>query len=205
MSTPTRSLYKDVNTDSKLAPTTFALVNPYLPLKEDHHALYNERHINFIRHVEENNCSYIYAQVRASMKKNCTYYVEVLLHPDGQVVESQCECAVGMGPTALCKHVAVTLIALCHHSEGKTIKAQETCTQQLQSFHAAKPSNGSPGKAGELKLKCGRLLKDPRPYNRRKDPRYSHQFRNVFVGMGTVGSTPIGHNVSASKRRRICA
>ena len=47
--------------------------------------------------------------------QSCTYYVDVQLHPDGQVVERQFECAVGIGPTALCKHVAVTLIALCHH------------------------------------------------------------------------------------------
>ena len=133
--------------------------------------------------------------------QSCTYYVDVQLHPDGQVVESQCECAVGIGPTALCKHVAVTLIALCHHSEGKTIKAQETCTHQLQSFHAAKPSTGSPGKAREWNLKCGRVLKDPRPYNRRKDPRYSHQFPNVFVGMGTVGCTPIGHMLAPANVR----
>jgi hypothetical protein len=67
----------------------------------------------------------------------------------GVVLECQCECTAGTGPSAHCKHVALVLFALTRVSEG--ILTKETCTQTLQSFHQAKSYGGSPVKMQNLK------------------------------------------------------
>ena len=71
---------------------------------------------------------------------------------DGCVVQCQCECAAGMGPSATCKHVCTVLFALQMFYECGEIITEETCTQHLQTFHQTKPYKGSPVKAKDLPL-----------------------------------------------------
>ena len=120
------------------------------------------------------------------MKKHVIYRVDAKLDSHGVPQETQCECAVGMGPTAHCKHVALILFALTKVREG--IVTRETCTQVLQTFHQTKKYNGSPVKMQDLKVqlqKDGCLSSlgdfDPRPPTRLNMPEYPSHFRSVWV------------------------
>lgn len=84
------------------------------------------------------------------MKKSVSYKVDIVLEYDEVFSEYQCECAVGMGPTAHCKHVCACLFGLCKFGEGERIITQQTCTQQLQTFYVAKKHTGTPVKAQNL-------------------------------------------------------
>ena len=41
------------------------------------------------------------------MTKALAYFTKVCVHLEGHIVQSECECAAGQGPSAVCKHVAV--------------------------------------------------------------------------------------------------
>ena len=68
------------------------------------------------------------------------------------MMECQCECAAGVGPSAHCKHVCAILYAIHDVTVNKNTKLKLTCTQKIQSFHKAKKYFGSPVKASALKL-----------------------------------------------------
>ena len=72
------------------------------------------------------------------MKKSVTYKLDIAVDCDECIVESQCECAAGMGPNAHCKHVCCLLLALYNFSSSGEILTEETCTQRLQTFHCSK-------------------------------------------------------------------
>lgn len=109
--------------------------------------LYTDRFINFVRFVPSSSSSsssaFFTASISAEMKKRVNYKVDVKVDQHGVVEECQCECASGMGPSATCKHVQVTLLGLTKQKEG--ILTHQTCTQQLQTFHKVKQHTGSPG------------------------------------------------------------
>ena len=63
------------------------------------------------------------------MKKTTAYKVDISVDEHGVVVEAQCECAVGQGPSAHCKHVLCTLFGLSAFHREKSILTEVTCTQ----------------------------------------------------------------------------
>ena len=70
------------------------------------------------------------AIVWAELGKAVTYKVDVRIDSVGVVVEAQCECGAGQGPSAHCKHVTCVLYAaeqFC--SSGQTPLCEITCTQ----------------------------------------------------------------------------
>ena len=68
------------------------------------------------------------------------------------MVQCKCECAAGMGSSAVCKHVCTVLFALQMFSESCEIVKEETCTQTLQTFYQAKHYKDSPLKSKDLTL-----------------------------------------------------
>ena len=63
---------------------------------------------------------YVRSQCCAEIRKGVSYVVDVKFHSDGTVVECQCECAAGIGPTAHCKHVRSVLFAVNDFITHKT-------------------------------------------------------------------------------------
>jgi hypothetical protein len=162
--------------------------------------LYDNRYINFARACvsDDLTSAYFRAEVRASMKANVTYKVDVSQCKTGVVQECQCDCAAGMGPEAHCKHVQCLLLGLTDFVERKTIKTLETCTDVLQTFHQAKKHLGSPVKASHI-LVHGEKLKgmnfDPRPQSFRNMASYPSFFNAVLVNSGHFTSSAIMHTV----------
>lgn len=62
----------------------------------------------------------------------------------GDILNSHCECPAGRGPHGTCKHLAAVAIVLLSCSEGKGLRIQRSCTENLQTFH--KPKHSYSGK-----------------------------------------------------------
>lgn len=128
------------------------------------------------------------------MKKTVTYKLNIAVDCDGCIVESQCECAAGMGPIAHCKHVCCLLLALYNVSSSGEILTEETCTERMQTCHRSKAFKWSPIKAVNLPLaeiKGTSVSFDPRPVEYRKRDGYSSYFRNIWVNHKNISSLPI--------------
>jgi len=81
---------------------------------------------------------FVRGQVQAEMKKGVTYLVDIKLSQQGDIMECQCECAAGVGPSAHCKHVCAILYAVHDVTVNRNIKMKLTCTKKIQSFHKSK-------------------------------------------------------------------
>ena len=131
--------------------------------------------------------THVRGQCCDEMKKSVSYVVDVQLNKGGgAIVEGQCECAAGVGPHAVCKHVVAILFAVHDFSVNGNLKLQLTCTQKLQTFHKAKPFLASPVKAAELKIghsntNTANLHFDPRPVDSRNTPGYASFVRNLTI------------------------
>ena len=213
MCLPEKNTYKDINSDSVIPIVTERMVTSFLSargdsIKESHRDLYFMRYIKFVRSSPRSTLTFVHAQVRASKKIALNYFVDISLHGDGSIEESQCECAVGSGPHATCKHVVMVLLGLVHHSSNGAIRTYVSSTQKLQSFHAARPHTGSPIKAQNLPLqrdKTSKWTSDPRPAECRGDATYPHYFRNVVLGAKGACSMPISQLFPPANIRAVAA
>ena len=157
--------------------------------------LYEEKFLHFIRAASQGSDHFIMAQCAAEMKKSVLYKIDVKMSSDGCVCETQCECAVGMGPEAHCKHVQCVLFAIVRFGDIQEIVLHETCTQRLQTFHRCRPFKGSPLKSSVIQLRTPNqtcqpserstshlATFDPRPANFIMQDGYQDYFNNLCVG-----------------------
>jgi len=87
------------------------------------------RYIRFIR-ISGIGPYYFCSQVWAEMKKSVAYKVDILVDNNSVVMEAQCECGAGQGPTAHCKHVGAVLYAIhMFPQDGSTNISEISCTQ----------------------------------------------------------------------------
>ena len=141
------------------------------------------RFLRYLRSAKSGENMCFVGQCRAEMKKSVSYIVHLLQDPEGDVLESQCECAAGMGPKAHCKHIQVVLLGLVDISEGKVPLLELSCTDVIQTFHRpTKIHRGSPVKARDLRLKQGSdMFFDPRPQELRGVKSYPDFVKNAVV------------------------
>ena len=109
MDLPSIFSYKDIHAGADLPDLTSSDVDNYLEAQDKKsgnkgRALYEDHYVNITRWTEQNGGVYVKAVVRAEMKSNVVYEVDVLVK--GKMIEQcQCECSAGMGPNGHCKHV----------------------------------------------------------------------------------------------------
>lgn len=168
--------------------------------------MYEDSHLEFMRHAKSQDHTFLKGRVAAEMKKTTLYMVDIELSSNGVILCAQCECAVGEGPGAHCKHVGVLLYAATQMKDG--IKTRETCTQVLQTFHHAKRFKGSPMKMQALKLRNGSSLWaaanfDPRPPEMVGTPEFMWYFRNIWLGCGH-SNLPIQQLYAPANIRAVC-
>ena len=77
----------------------------------------------------ENDVFYFTSSVWAEMKKAVNYKVDAAINNDGIILEAQCECGAGQGPTAHCKHVSTVMYAIIKFITTWDILTELTCTQ----------------------------------------------------------------------------
>jgi hypothetical protein len=192
MTCPEQNQYKDLHSDMIIPTITITIIESYLQslgkkLGETDINMYKERFLSFVRVCDSNGRTYVYAVCQAEMKKSVSYKLDIILDRDGAIYECQCECAVGMGPSAHCKHVCACLYGLSQFCCGMSILTAETCTQKLQTFHAVKRHVGSPLKAKNLPLPyvTNSICFDPRPAKFRNVAGYSDKVRNLCTNFAS--------------------
>ncbi|CAC5390071.1 unnamed protein product [Mytilus coruscus] len=196
MTLPDSFLYKDVNSGNEFVDFKMETIEVYLKptekaLDSDAKNLYREKFLKYIRLAKYDNTFFVKSESRAQMKRTVSYKIDVAIDENGSLDECQCECAVGMGPNAHCKHVCCLLLALQNFSSSGEILSEETCTQRLQT---CKPYKGSPIKANSLPLtnkKGSEVQFDPRPAKYRNCANYNDFFRNVCLNRRGVSKFPI--------------
>ena len=92
--------------------------------------MYMEIFLLTLRIAHGNGEVYFCGRVKSSHRKNIIYVVFMKIK-NSFVTECQCECSVGKGPTAHCKHVCVIFEALKDFAERKCYNKLETCTKNL--------------------------------------------------------------------------
>ncbi|XP_061176026.1 uncharacterized protein LOC133184977 [Saccostrea echinata] len=197
MQVPGYEKFKDINKDTQIVGVREEAVKAYLErmnksVDSNVMYIYESKFLKYVRLCAENNFYYVKAECKAQMKKSVSYKVDVCVDMDGCIVESQCECAVGMGPTAACKHVCVVLFSFQMFCKSGDIVTEETCTQNLQTFHHTKVYKGSPIKANDLPL-AGEVdvSYDPRPRAYRNMPGYPDTFRNVWLNHPNISNLAV--------------
>ena len=136
-----------------------------------------EECITALSSFKDDSLTFLSGIVNASMKKRITYSVKVILEESGEVRNSHCECAGGMGPHGTCKHIVALLMVVIDFRNTGQINISKCCTETLQSFHKPRQlHSGSPVKAEQLGPK---LLEtdndDPRPPCMRNQQQYTSE------------------------------
>lgn len=131
-------------------------------------------------------------------RKAVIYNVDVKLLSYKCIFETQCECAVGRGPTAHCKHVCVVFEAISDFIKSKSIETKQTYIEKLQTFHQTKRFTGSSIKIRDMHFQKSNILEaklkyyDPRPRLWlnvfRKLDNYSTKFRNMCINFAAIKS-----------------
>ena len=137
--------------------------------------------MRFVRWTKTDDKFFIHGNCRAEMKKSVAYDVDLQLDNNGNVRQSQCECAAGMGPAAHCKHVVCLLFTLVKLNDSGKLNTELSCTEKLQSFHRAKPYTGSPVKLYDVASGKSVLRFDPRPSNLQNMSGYDEFVKNMAV------------------------
>lgn len=124
---------------------------------------------------------FVRAECHVKLKKSTSYEVGVCVDIDGCIVQCQCKCAAGMGPSAVSKHVSTVLFGLQMLSECGDIETEETCTQNLQNFIIPNVIRGSPINTKDLPLANQDLnvIFEPRPRDFQNAAGKQNIFKNV--------------------------
>ena len=204
MDVPDSTLYKDLHGDVQIPSVTKESLQTYLNLVNkvmDSKAknMYTETYLLYVRFAKTDDV-YIKARCAAEMCKRLTYEIDISLDKNGVILECQCDCGAGMGPSAHCKHVCAVIFGLMDFSANKCLNVRASCTSKLQTFHHTKQFTGSPLKASELRIAKNENRSnssfntafDPRPEDMRKRPQYQAEFRNTCVNFASTSpSMPV--------------
>ena len=129
--------------------------------------------------TDDDACFFLTGIVKKSYKK-FSYNVRIAINIDASIKASQCECPVGIGPNAACKHVLGMMLMLSHFVKTGELLVQLSCTEQLQSFNRpSKKYEGPPVKI--QKLGKGAPDYDPRPERFRNMENYSDHIYNETI------------------------
>lgn len=115
--------------------------------------MYEGLYLGLARHCDSNGTCFVKGKCHAEMRKRMMYFVDVEIDSTtGEIRNAYCECTVGSGTTAHCKHLFVVLFGVNDMKHNKKILLRATCTQQLQTFrHPTTEYFGTPVKAQNLR------------------------------------------------------
>lgn len=207
MKVPCYEQYKDINKDTQFTPVKKEAIAAYLGKMgksvDDHvKYIYESKFLKYVRLACDVGLFFVRAECHAEMKKSISYKVDVCVDVDGCIVQCQCECAAGMGPSAVCKHVSTVLFGLQMFSECGDIVTEETCTQNLQTFHHTKRYKGSPIKAKDFPLANQDLnvIFEPRPREFQNAAGHQDIFRNVWLNHPNLDYFPVSQLFSYANK-----
>ena len=89
-------------------------------MKDDDN-LYANGFLTFVTAAQVGDVFVWCSQSCAEMRKGVMYHVDIKLNNCG-ILESQCECAAGIGPKAHCKHIRAVMCGLCDFTADNQLK-----------------------------------------------------------------------------------
>ena len=112
MEIPESPLYKDLHGDVNIPSISLDSLQTYLKTADktlDSKAknLYDEQSVRFAK--KKTDDVYIKARCAAEMSKTLIYEIDISLDKNSVILECQCDCGAGMGPSAHCKHVCAVI------------------------------------------------------------------------------------------------
>ena len=127
MNIPDTIVYKDFHGDIEIPRVSMETLQTYLAtvdktLDEKAKNLYKEQFLLCIC-IAKTDDIYIKARCAAETSKRVVYEIDISLDKDGVILECQCNCGAGMGPSAHRKHVCAVIIGLIDFSENKQYKS----------------------------------------------------------------------------------
>ncbi|KAL4709806.1 hypothetical protein ACJJTC_001260 [Scirpophaga incertulas] len=197
MELPNETLFRDVNSNTLLPPLTKQHIHLYFSRfnkkTDDGFNMYESRYLLVLRSCVIGHDTFIKGICKASMKK-LQYEVNIKLTKTGNIIgECTCECAVGSGKEAHCKHVAVVMFGVEQMHREKCIILHVACTQKLQTFHMPKKMfTASPLKAEKLpsKRRLSNIIFHPYDVNTISVEEYNTKIRNICVA-ATTSTMPL--------------
>ncbi|KAK6178339.1 hypothetical protein SNE40_013138 [Patella caerulea] len=176
-------------------------------LNEKIELLYAQRYLRYVR-IAINDTTYITSNVWAEMKKSTSYKVDISIDRNAVIQQTQCECAVGQGPSAHCKHVRCVLFGLVNYCTSGSILTEVTCTQVLQRFHRSKPMKGSPLRTKNLSGVRGNVrpsIYDPRPGRLINSLKNEQNMRNMVLNRQGKSKWPVLQLYESANIRALAA
>ena len=157
--------------------------------------------VQAISYTEERDIFYFTGIVDAEMKTTTSYNLKLILSSQGEVQNTQCECPVGQGIHATCKHVTAVLLVLIDLRGQGELHIQKSCTETLQGFQKPRKKHaGSPvkveGLGAGLEGRTSNWDMDPRKPQYKNRPSYQEEVQNLttnfvaFSGLDLSMSTP---------------
>ena len=130
MKIPESTLYKDLHGDVNIPSISLDSLQTYLKTADkiqDSKAknLYDEQFLICVRFAKTDDV-YIKARCAAEMSKKLIYEIDISLDKNSVILECQCDCGAGMGPSAHCKHVCAVIFGLIDFSENKNMNVRAT-------------------------------------------------------------------------------
>ena len=150
---------------------------------------------------DNNVCFFLTGIVNKSMRK-LSYNTRVVINVDSiEITATECDCPVGIGPTAACKHVLGMLLMLAHFSKTGELLVQLSCTETLQTFkRPSKMHEGPPVKVQDLGK--GAPDYDPRPKRFRNMENYTDLVDNETINFCAQSNMNITLRYAISNKRR---
>ena len=139
----------------------------------------------------------------AAMKTKVSYNYRLVVSTEGDLVNADCECPAGKGPSASCKHVACVALMLKSFVSDGTMTLSKSCTEMLRSFHKPRKSHkGSPVKGESLPCGSTDRLKDPRENPLHKNQaNFSDNVRNMMINYKAATGVSLSYLTSATPGR----
>lgn len=93
--------------------------------------MYEGLYLWLARHCDSNGTCFVKGKCHAEMRKRMMYFVDAEIDPTPREIRNAyCECTVGSGTTAPCKHLFVVLFGVNDMKHNKKILLRATCTEQ---------------------------------------------------------------------------
>lgn len=158
-----------------------------------------------LQECQDEDMYFYHGQVNSEYTKRLTYFTKLVVHQNGNIMESSCECVAGKGLRAVCKHISVICYPLLQFSERKVWQIRKTCTEVKQTWHMPKKVkiDVSPQKAQNLSFQIpeysinkknqSNLCYDPRPLSFRNLSGFNDFVRNMTINFCLASKKQLGY------------
>ena len=149
---PPNSTFKSVSNYSQVPALDIVNLNEYFSsvynAKEGHtryqmihrkgYSMMDQNFLGACIEAWDGDMVFYHGQVNSEYTKQLTYFTKVVIHMNGRILESTCECVAGKGFRAICKHIAVMCYSVLRYSERGMWPLRKTCTENAQTWHMPK-------------------------------------------------------------------